>query len=69
MGRPGVICGPDEAQVRAAAAEIFKPEGVDIWLAIPNRWMNNATPMQFIRAGDTDRVLAILAGLADGVMG
>lgn len=59
----------DEARVRAAAAEVFKPEGVDIWMGAPNPWLNGATPMQFIAAGDTERVLGVITGLADGVMG
>lgn len=58
-----------EQCVRHAAAEVFTPEGVDIWLRSPNRSLNNATPLQFIAAGDTDRVLQLLAQLADGAFG
>lgn len=68
-GCPACIVHHGERAVQAAAAEVYKPEGVDIWMNAPNPTLNNATPMQFIRAGDTDRVLAVLAGLADGVMG
>lgn len=59
----------DEARVRAAAAEVYTPEGVDIWMNAPNRTLNNATPMQFIAAGDTDRVLQVLDRLASGAFG
>lgn len=59
----------DEKRVRAAAARVFKPEGVDIWMKAANPWLNGDTPMQRIAAGDSERVLAVIAGLADGVMG
>lgn len=55
-------------KVRKAAAKVFTAEGVNLWMDTPNPSLNNATPTQFIKAGDTDRVLQILAGLADGVM-
>lgn len=58
-----------EMVVRDAAGRVFKPAGVDIWMQAPNPWLNNATPMQFIRAGDVDRVLDVIAGLAEGVTG
>ena len=65
-----MIFGPDdEAIVRAAAAEVYKPEGVDIWMNAPNPSMHNATPMQMIEAGDTERVLQVLEQLTTGSFG
>lgn len=63
------IVTDDERAVRSAAAVVYKPEGVDIWMNAPNRSLNNATPMQFIAAGDTDRVLQVLEQLAGGAFG
>jgi hypothetical protein len=56
----------DEVRVRAAAAEVYRPEGVDIWYDAPNRLLNNASPRQFVEAGDADRVLEVLDQLASG---
>lgn len=64
----GMNFGPDEARARAAAAEVFHPEGVDIWMDSPNRLLNNATPLQFIAAGDVERVLQLIDMLADGAV-
>lgn len=52
--------------VRLLAGEVFKPEGVDLWMVSPNRMLNNATPEQFIAAGDVDRVLDLIDALASG---
>ena len=65
-----MIFGPDEeAIVRAAAAEVYKPEGVDIWMNAPNPWFHYSTPMQMIAAGDTERVLQVLEQLTTGSFG
>lgn len=55
--------------VEAAAAEVYHPEGVRIWLDAPNPSLHNATPRQYVEAGDGAKVIALLGGLADGVMG
>ena len=57
----------EEAYIRKRAAEVFKPEGVEIFMATPRRQLNNATPTQFIAAGDGARVLGLLLALAEGV--
>lgn len=59
----------DEERVLAAAAEVYKPEGVDIWMNAPNPSMHNATPLQMIAIGATDRVLQVLEQLAGGAFG
>lgn len=57
-----------EAKVRASAAELFEPEGVDIWWVYPNRILSGRTPQQAVAEGDADSVLALLEGLKDGVV-
>lgn len=68
-GCPACIEYDNERLVRDAALVIWDHRGVDIWMDAPNRSLNNATPMQFIRAGDTDRVLQVLDQLASGAFG
>ena len=57
---------PTIDDVLAAAAEVFTPEGVTIWIDAPNPRLNNATPRQFVNAGDGQRVLDLLTGYAEG---
>lgn len=57
-----------EAQVKGAATEIFRPEGVDIWYDAPNTRLHNATPAQYVRAGDGDKVLDLIEQLASGAI-
>lgn len=59
----------DLRRVIDAALEVFTPEGVAWWMDAPSTLLGGATPHQAIRSGHADQVLAILAGLADGVMG
>lgn len=53
-------------QVAAAASEVYKPEGVTIWLDAPNRALYGATPRQYVAAGDGEQVLALIERLAGG---
>lgn len=55
-------------QVIAAAGEIWYPEGVELWIDAPNRALHNATPRQYVEAGDGDKVLNLIAALADGAV-
>jgi hypothetical protein len=55
-----------ERVVRNLCSEVYTAEGVEIWMNAPNRSLNNATPLQFIAAGDTDRVLQVLEQLITG---
>lgn len=59
----------DEATVRAAAAEVYTPEGVDIFMDARTLWFGGLTPCQMIEAGRGQDVLDLIEGLADGVMG
>ena len=70
--RPGKVqcwCDDPEGHVRAAAAEVFKPEGVAIWYDAPNLSLHNATPRQYVEAGDADKVLDVLDRLIGGAFG
>lgn len=68
-GWTGWNIADDETRVREAASQVFTAEGVDLWMDAPNPSLNGATPLQFVAGGDTDRVLDVIAGLADGVTG
>lgn len=59
----------DERAVRAAAAEVYKPEGVDIWMNAMQMRFDGRTPLEAIADGDTDRVLQVLDQLASGAFG
>lgn len=58
-----------EAEVREAASEVFKPEGVDLWYEAPNPLLHNASPRQCVEAGDGDKVLDVVEMLATGAFG
>ena len=58
----------DEELARRMAADVYTPEGVDIWYDAPNRLLNNASPRQFVDAGDVGRVLQVLDQLASGAL-
>jgi hypothetical protein len=55
--------------VRAAAARVYTPEGVEVWMDAPNRMLDGATPRQCVDAGDGGKVLGLIAALAEGVTG
>jgi hypothetical protein len=58
----------DEHRVRVALAELYLPEGVEIWLKAPNKLLAGEVPLDLIWTGDVDRVLALIDALADGVV-
>lgn len=60
------IANLDEAL--AAAAEVFKPEYVDQWLATRNDMLDGYSPAWLIGNGQGDRVAALLDALAEGVV-
>lgn len=66
---PACIEHDDERTVRAAAAEVYKPEGVDIWMNAMQMRFDGRTPLEAIADGDTDRVLQVLDQLASGASG
>lgn len=59
----------DVERIREALAEVYTPEGIDIWLASRNRNLMGWTPIELISEGRTDIVLAEAEALAGGGMG
>lgn len=54
-----------ESAVKSVAGGLFTSVGVDRWYDAPNRQLNNATPRQFVDAGDGGKVLDLLTGMTD----
>jgi DNA-binding transcriptional regulator YiaG len=48
--------------------EIYKPEGVDIWIHGRNRELDGQKPIDLLVAGEFERVLAAVERLASGAM-
>lgn len=59
---------PDRQRVLDACAQVYRPEGVVIWMRSPNQLLGNESPDALIERGETDRVLALIEGLAEGVI-
>lgn len=55
-----------EHQAREQLAELYTPEGVDIWLTTPHQWLDGQRAIDLIRNGDGDRVLAVIDRLTGG---
>lgn len=60
------MSGDNEATVHRAALDVWTAEGVDIWYDAPNPWLHNATPRQYVEAGDIDKVLQLIEQLVTG---
>lgn len=48
--------------------EVYTPEGADIWLHGRNRGLDGEKPIDLLRAGEFERVLAAIERLASGAM-
>lgn len=55
-----------EARVRELLGEIYLPEGVDIWLSSPHRWLGGERGIDLINSGRGDEVLAAAERLVGG---
>lgn len=55
--------------VRTAAALVYFPAGVDVFMTGRNAALNHQRPLDLIEAGRTDEVLALLERLTAGAMG
>lgn len=55
-----------EEQVRLLAADVFTPEGVEIFMASGNTLLGGMSPLEMIEAGQGDEVLWLLDILASG---
>lgn len=58
----------DYERVREALAEVYRDEGIVIWMAAPNPLLKGEVPTDLIARGEADKVLAVIAGLAEGVV-
>lgn len=61
-------CRCDCHRVRGALAEIYHPEGIDIWMRARNRMLGDERPVDLIRDGQAERVLALIEALATGAV-
>jgi hypothetical protein len=52
--------------VYRAAAEIYRPAGVLVWMRSPNPLLDGDTPIERVNAGKADSVLVVLDALASG---
>lgn len=48
--------------------EVYQPEGVEIWLHGRNRDLGGQRPLDLLRAGEFETVLAAVERLVDGTM-
>jgi hypothetical protein len=56
-----------ETQVRDLLAEVYRPEGVDVWLRSPNKLLDEGRrPCDLIAAGDVEPVFAVIDMLRTG---
>jgi hypothetical protein len=60
--------GPELAYVRDRLAEVYQPEGIELWLRAPNRVLHGMVPRDLIRAGRADEVLDLIEALATGAV-
>ena len=65
-GREDVGPFVGEAAVKFVAGALLTSAGVDRWYDTPNSRLNNATPRQFVEAGDGKKVLDLLTRMTDG---
>lgn len=62
--------GVTEADVEQAAGELFTPDGVAIWMDHPQKLggLRGLTPRQAVAQGRGQDAIAVIDGLADGVV-
>jgi len=54
-----------EQEVRELLADVYKPEGIEIWLNGRNRKLNAERPIDLINRGEGERVLTLARQLAE----
>lgn len=65
-----VVSDPDMwERIREALAEVFTPEGVDIWMAAEHRQFGGWTVTEMVNHNRGDEVLAAIDRLASGAFG
>lgn len=58
---------PKREDVEDLLAEVYRPEGVDIWLSSPNRLLDGRRPCDLLDEGDYDVVYGLALAMAEGV--
>lgn len=58
----------DVERIEKLLGELYHAKGVVLWLFAENRMLDGRTAASLIEAGETQRVIALLEGLADGVV-
>lgn len=56
----------EEAEARALLAEVYRPEGVELWMNGHLRSLGGECPLDLIRRGEGHRVFARIRQLVDG---
>ena len=54
--------------MREAASELYKPEGVEIWIRAENPMLDGQRPYRLVQRGEAQRVLDLILALAEGVI-
>ena len=54
-------------RVKTTLAGVVRPEAANRWLATPNAQLGGATPGEAIQHGETERVLELIASVAEGL--
>lgn len=62
------VPAPTEPEIREALAEVYRPEGVEIWLHAGNKLLDGAVPADLIARGDGAMVLDVIEMLATGAV-
>lgn len=62
------MAATDRERVLTALAEVYRPEGMAIWMRAPNKLLNGRVPDDMIEQGDAERVLDLILALAEGVI-
>lgn len=57
----------DLERAAQAAAEVLRPDVIEMWLQAPNQLLGGDTPEERIANGDLSAVLALIGALAEGV--
>jgi uncharacterized protein (DUF2384 family) len=62
---------PDEtlALARERIADVYRPDGVEIWMSHPNEMLGGETPIDLIARGEGGRVLDLIDVLRSGAFG
>lgn len=55
-----------EARIRELLADVYRPDGVDLWLRAPNKLLRGERPCDLIERGETQPVLDVIDMLRTG---